>query len=162
MEISLAVELDKLTEYEHKQLNKWGRYFRSGRQEKDTAAFRLYQITDSSKNTYGYAVNIKKLTISSLPSHCRLSLKMYLQNSKTHIDSSSPLVNAIYEEVVKAGSRRELAKAILDVLGAPDELYDKIKEDKNPVSAYVSTFNKHKYNDTDSIYESLSINKNYW
>ena len=35
MEISLVVELDKLTEYEHKQLNKWGRYFRNGRQEKD-------------------------------------------------------------------------------------------------------------------------------
>lgn len=160
MEINLSVKLDKLSDSEHKFINRWARAFRAGHQEKDTAAYRLYQMTDNSKNKYGYAEAVKKLTISSVPFNCYVSLKMYIPNFKED-KTLCALAEAIYNDVVKADSRRELAKAILDNLGAPDELYEKITNDKYHVSAFVSTQNVYEYKGEER-YKSMSINKNYW
>jgi hypothetical protein len=159
MEINLTVKLDKLSEAEHKYLNRWGRHFRNGTQDKDTAAYRLYQTTDSSKNRYGYSEATKKLTITSVPFNCYIQFKMYMPSAKYRASDHIQLTKSIYDDVVKANSRNDLAKAILDILGAPDELYDKIANEANPVSAYVSTYDE----DTNKgRYESMSTSKNFW
>lgn len=159
MEINLTIKLDKLSDSEHKFLNKWGRRFRSGAQDKDTAAYRLYQATDNSKNQFGYSESAKKLTITSVPFNCYIQFKMYIPNDKYKMSGHIQLTKSIYDDVVKANSRNDLAKTILDILGAPDELYDKISNEANPISAYVSTFDLDR---NKGRYESLSTSKNYW
>ena len=160
MEIKLIVHLDKLSESQHKHLKAWAVNFRGGNGYKPTAACRLFQLTDASKNKYGYTWNRKNLTIGADKDFSRI--EFYIYSPCTYmIGDMSSLAREIYDSIKAEEDRRGLSAKIISVLGAPEELVEHAEGEYNPCSAFVSISNNHRGSDGKTKFESMSVSKSF-